>query len=51
MPRKKKSANEMTDQEIMERAFSKRVVKEVRREVGADEPDENDSSENPIDKG
>ncbi len=44
MPRKKKSANEMTDQEIMEKVFSKKVVKEVRREIGVDEPEEHDAS-------
>lgn len=39
MPRKKKDPNEMTDEEMMTRVFSKRIVKGVRREVGADEPD------------
>ena len=34
---KKKTANEMTDQEIMEKAFSKKVIKEVRREIGVDD--------------
>jgi hypothetical protein len=40
MPRKLKTANEMTDKELMEKTFSKRVVKELGRELGLDE-DEN----------
>ena len=40
MPRKRKSANEMTDKEIMEKTFSKRVVRELDRKLGLNE-DEN----------
>ncbi len=40
MPRKRKSANEMADKEIMEKAFSKKVVGELDRELGLKE-DEN----------
>ncbi len=40
MPRKKKDPNEMTDEEMMTRVFSKTVVKAVRQEIKADEPDE-----------
>ena len=50
MPRKRKSANEMTDKEIMENTFSKRVVRELDRELGLDE-DENgaDTATTPTD--
>lgn len=42
----RKTANEMTDKELMERAFSKRVVKKIREEIGADEEDESDQKNN-----
>lgn len=42
MPRKRKTANEMNDQELMERAFGKRVLKRVNEEIGLTE-DENDA--------
>lgn len=46
MPRKKKSVNEMTDKEIMESAFSPRVVRELDREydLRTDEKDDNTGS-------
>lgn len=42
MPRKKKTVNEMTDREIIESVFSKRIVSELDEEYGlrADEKDD-----------
>ncbi len=44
MPRKKKDPNEMTDDEMMTRVFSKRIVKGLRSEVGADDNNETTDS-------
>lgn len=33
MPRRKKNANEMTDEEILRRVFPKRVVDELKKQV------------------
>ena len=40
MPRRKKDPNEMTDQELMESVFPKRVVREINREIGKEPKDE-----------
>ena len=50
MPQKRKSANEMTDDEMMERAFSKRVVRRVKQLIGADGSDENEKDASSGDK-
>lgn len=38
MPRKKKTANEMTDAELLRRVFPERVASAIEREVQEPEP-------------
>ena len=39
MPRKKKKAEEMTDEEVLRRVFPKPVVEELKRQVKGPTPD------------
>ena len=48
MPRKKKTANEMTDAELLRRVFPERVAKAIEEEIREDEPEPDNPSKDRI---